>query len=98
MRCLLDIQILQRNNVYHQCHQMCAALRSILTTHTESTPLSAVVLLGGTYFSNGIHLNVIEAALNPAAESWTNINAIDDVVLLILQDFTARGITTISAL
>jgi enoyl-CoA hydratase/carnithine racemase len=82
----------------NQCHQMCAALRSILTTHTESTPLSAVVLLGGTYFSNGIHLNVIEAALNPAAESWANINAIDDVVLLILQDFTARGITTISAL
>ncbi|KAI4733858.1 ClpP/crotonase [Aureobasidium sp. EXF-12298] len=81
-----------------QCHQMCAALRSILKTHTESTPLSAVVLLGGTYFSNGIHLNVIEADPDPAAESWANINAMDDVVLLILQDFAARGITTISAL
>jgi enoyl-CoA hydratase/carnithine racemase len=82
----------------NQCHQMCAALRSILDTHTESTPLSAVVLLGGTYFSNGIHLNVIEAAPDPATESWANINAIDDVVLLILQDFATRGITTISAL
>jgi enoyl-CoA hydratase/carnithine racemase len=82
----------------NQCRQMCAALRSILDTHTESSPLSAVVLLGGTYFSNGIHLNVIEAAPDPAAESWANINAIDDVVLLILQDFAARGITTISAL
>jgi enoyl-CoA hydratase/carnithine racemase len=81
-----------------QCHQMCAALRSILKAHTESTPLSAVVLLGGTYFSNGIHLNVIEADPDPAAESWANINAMDDVVLLILQDFAARGITTISAL
>lgn len=82
----------------NQCHQMCAALRSILDTHTKSKPLSAVVLLGGTYFSNGIHLNVIEAAPDPAAESWANINAMDDVVLLILQDFAARGITTISAL
>jgi enoyl-CoA hydratase/carnithine racemase len=82
----------------NQCRQMCAALRSILDTHTESSPLSAVVLLGGTYFSNGIQLNVIEAAPDPAAESWANINAIDDVVLLILQDFAARGITTISAL
>jgi enoyl-CoA hydratase/carnithine racemase len=82
----------------NQCHQMSAALRSILETHTESTPLSTVVLLGGTYFSNGIHLNVIEAAPDPAAESWANINAMDDVVLLILQDYAARGITTISAL
>lgn len=82
----------------NQCRHMCVALRSILATHTESAPLSALVLLGGTYFSNGIHLNVIEAALDPAAESWANINAMDDVVLLILHDFAARGITTISAL
>src|ERR1700730_11899983 len=27
--------------------------------------------------SNGIHLNVIEASADPAAESWRNINAID---------------------
>lgn len=81
----------------NQCRQMCAALRSILDTHTKTTPLSALVLLGGTYFSNGIHLNVIEAAPDPAAESWANINAIDDVVLLVLQDFAALGITTISA-
>jgi len=50
----------------NQCREMCAALRSILDTHTDSTPLSAVVLLGGTYFSNGIHLNVIEADLDIA--------------------------------
>ena len=28
---------------------------------------------GRDYFSNGIHLNVIEAAENPAAESWRNL-------------------------
>ncbi len=33
----------------------------------------------GTSSPNGIHLNVIEAAEDPAAESWANINAIDDL-------------------
>ncbi|KAI4730026.1 ClpP/crotonase [Aureobasidium sp. EXF-10728] len=82
----------------NQCRQMCAALRSILETHAEGNPLSALVLLGGAYFSNGIHLNVIENDADPAYESWANINAMDDVVLLILQDFAARGITTVAAL
>ena len=36
---------------------------------------------GSTYFCNGINLNTIEAAQNPAEESWLNINAIDDVIL-----------------
>lgn len=82
-----------------QCYQTSAAMRSILATHTESSPLSAVVLLGGKrYFSNGVHLNVIEAADDPALESWANINAINDIVLLILDDFAAKGITTVSAL
>ncbi|MEU8896449.1 hydrogenase maturation protein [Nocardia sp. NPDC048505] len=36
------------------------------------------------FFSNGIHLNVIEAAADPGAESWRNINAMDDLVEAIL--------------
>ena len=40
---------------------------------------------GGDYFSNGIHLNVIEAAEDPAAESWRNLNAIDDLVRDIIE-------------
>ena len=31
------------------------------------------------FWSNGIHLNVIEASNDPAKESWRNINAIDDL-------------------
>ncbi|KEQ91180.1 hypothetical protein AUEXF2481DRAFT_44380 [Aureobasidium subglaciale EXF-2481] len=81
-----------------QCQLMYAVLRSILDTHTQASPLSAVVLLGGSYFSNGIHLNVIEVASDPAYESWININAMNDVVLLLLQDFSAHNITTISTL
>ncbi len=39
-----------------------------------------IVLMGGTdFWSNGIHLNVIEAAESPSDESWKNINAIDDL-------------------
>ncbi len=40
-----------------------------------------IVLCGGAdFFSNGIHLNVIEAAPDPARESWENLRAIDDLV------------------
>ncbi len=44
-----------------------------------------IVLMGGKdVWSNGIHLNVIEASKNPEEESWKNINAIDDLILEII--------------
>ena len=44
-------------------------------------PTRVLVLMGGTdFWSNGIHLNVIEAASDPAQESWRNIGAINDLV------------------
>ncbi|MEW5535917.1 hydrogenase maturation protein, partial [Streptomyces virginiae] len=45
-----------------------------------------VLVLGGgrDFFSNGIHLGVIEAADDPAEESWANINAMDDLVEAVL--------------
>ncbi len=44
-----------------------------------------IVLMGGKdVWSNGIHLNVIEASKNPEEESWRNINAIDDLILEII--------------
>jgi len=53
--------------------------------HARSRPTRVIVLLGGPYFwSNGIHLNVIEASPDPAEESWQNINAIDDLIFEIL--------------
>ncbi|MCZ7655770.1 MAG: enoyl-CoA hydratase/isomerase family protein [Rhodocyclaceae bacterium] len=36
------------------------------------------------FWSNGIHLNTIEAAESPADESWANINAMDDLCRAIL--------------
>ncbi len=44
-----------------------------------------IVLMGGPdFWSNGMHLNLIEAADSAADESWRNINAIDDLALEII--------------
>ncbi|MFI8092276.1 hydrogenase maturation protein [Streptomyces sp. NPDC086080] len=47
---------------------------------------TSVLVLGGDrdFFSNGIHLGVIEAAPDPAVESWSCINAMDDLVEAVL--------------
>jgi putative two-component system hydrogenase maturation factor HypX/HoxX len=45
-----------------------------------------IVLMGGRdFFSNGIHLNVIEAAGDPALESWRNLDAMNDLVRAIVE-------------
>jgi putative two-component system hydrogenase maturation factor HypX/HoxX len=63
-----------------QCERLAAAIR-----FARSRPTRVIVLMGGPdFWSNGIHLNVIEASPTPADESWANINAIDDVALEIL--------------
>ncbi len=62
------------------CRRLLAAYRHACTRPTS------VLVLGGRrdFFSNGIHLNVIEAAADPAEESWANINAMDDLVHAVL--------------
>lgn len=57
-----------------RCQRLAAALRAAAAQDT-----SVLVLRGGQFFSNGIHLNVIEARPDAAAEAWRNINAINDV-------------------
>ncbi|MFK4144618.1 enoyl-CoA hydratase-related protein [Streptomyces sp. NPDC004065] len=63
------------------CRRLLAAYRYALT---RPTPL---LVLGGArdFFSNGIHLNVIEASPDPAAESWANLNAMNDLVEAVLR-------------
>ncbi|AEV81823.1 formyl transferase [Actinoplanes sp. SE50] len=57
------------------CRRLLAALR-----HAAAQDTRVLVLRGGTEaFSNGIHLNVIEAAPDPAAAAWANIRAINQV-------------------
>ncbi len=52
----------------------------------STRPTRVIVLRGGEdFWSNGIHLNLIEAAESPADASWENINAIDDLAEAILR-------------
>lgn len=74
-----------------QCRRLLTAYRFACTRPTT------VLVLGGNrdFFSNGIHLNVIEAAADPARESWENINAMDDLVEAVL---TTKDRLVVSAL
>ncbi|MER6071682.1 hydrogenase maturation protein [Streptomyces sp. NPDC001817] len=64
-----------------QCRRLLAAYEHALLRPTR------VLVLGGArdFFSNGIHLNVIEAAPDPAQESWINLGAMDDLVEAVLR-------------
>ncbi len=74
-----------------QCCRLLAAYR-----HARGRPVRVIVLGGPRdFFGNGIHLNVIQAADDPAEESWRNINAIDDLVQAIL---TTTDRLTVAAL
>ena len=69
-----------------QCRRLTEAFRWATTR-----PTKVIVLRGGSdFWSNGIHLNTIEAADSPADESWANINAIDDLAEAIRAGQIAR--------
>jgi len=74
-----------------QCRRLLAAYR-----HAQARPVKVIVLgAARDFFGNGIHLNVIQAAADPAAESWRNITAMNDLVHAIL---TSTGQLTVAAL
>ncbi|MFJ7279478.1 hydrogenase maturation protein [Kitasatospora sp. NPDC098663] len=74
-----------------QCRRLLAAYREAADRPTS------VLVLGAPrdFYSNGIHLNVIEGAAFPALESWENINAMDDLVHAVL---TTTDKLTVAAL
>jgi putative two-component system hydrogenase maturation factor HypX/HoxX len=59
----------------HQCRRIAAALHAALRCDTR------VLVLRGTtdVFCNGIHLGMVDAAADPAAEAWANIRAINAI-------------------
>ena len=62
------------------CRRLLAGLRYAIEQDT-----GVLVLRGSTdAFSNGIHLNVIEAAADPAGAAWINIRAINEVCRQII--------------
>ncbi len=73
-----------------QCRRLLHAYR-----HACARPTRVIVLLGGRdFWSNGIHLNMIESAESPADESWRNINAMNDLAHAII---TTRTHLTVAA-
>lgn len=74
-----------------QCERLLAHYKAALERDTK-----VLVLAGGPEFwSNGMNLNLIEAADSAADESWRNINAIDDLAEAIL---STKSHLTVAAL
>jgi enoyl-CoA hydratase/carnithine racemase/methionyl-tRNA formyltransferase len=81
-----------------QCSHLIDAMDYVLASSTPTSPVKAIVMMGGNYFSNGIALNVIEADTSPSTSGWMNINRIDDVVQYLLQEMPRRNILTIAGI
>ncbi|ASP35302.1 hydrogenase maturation protein [Labrenzia sp. VG12] len=63
------------------CRRMLAAFEAAAQSSAQ-----ILVLTGGVdHWSNGLNLNLIEAADSPAEESWNNIQAIDDLAEAIIR-------------
>lgn len=74
-----------------QCQRLVEALRWAKARDTQ-----VLLVRGGRgSFSNGVHLNVIQAAQDSGAEAWANIQAIDDVCaeLLSARQLVVSGVT-----
>ena len=63
-----------------QCYRLQKAIIAATQRNTKVLVLSG----GEDIWSNGIHLNLIEASENPAQTSWENINAMDDLIREII--------------
>ncbi len=64
-----------------QCERLLSAYQEAVKRDTK-----LIVLEGGDdFWSNGMHLNLIEAASHAGDESWRNINAIDDLAKAIIE-------------
>ncbi|MDE2309650.1 MAG: hydrogenase maturation protein [Betaproteobacteria bacterium] len=74
------------------CRLLLAAYRKAC-----ARPTRVIVLMGGEdFWSNGIHLNLIEAADSPADESWNNIQAMDDLAEAIIRTTSHLTITALA--
>lgn len=76
--------------------EQCGRLKSALLSVKEEKGIKVLILKGsGRNWSNGIHLNVIENAADPAAEAMRNIRAINEVVKTI---YSMKDKVTVSAM
>ena len=74
--------------------EQCIRLKYAFEYLKES--FKVVVLMGGAdFFSNGIHLNILEDSQKQGEDGWSNINAMNDVVKSIL---SADDVITVASL
>ena len=77
--------------------EQCRRLREAYQYARSRRTTKVIVLAGGSdFFSNGIHLNVIEAAADQGEESWYNLHAIDDIVREIVETDSHITISALS--
>lgn len=76
-----------------QCARIASSLKEALNQDTK-----ALVVTGTpAFFSNGVHLNVIEAAEDPSAEAWDNIHAINELCSALVSCTDQLTISAFSA-
>jgi putative two-component system hydrogenase maturation factor HypX/HoxX len=64
----------------------CRRLRDAYLYARSRRQTKVIVLMGGNdFYSNGIHLKVIESADDPAEESWRNLGAINNLVREVVE-------------
>ena len=82
---------------FHNGAMGTSACKRLLDAYAQaqSRPINVLVLMGGPdHWSNGLDLNRIEAAPSAADESWSNINAMDDLAEAVIR---TQGKLTVSA-
>ena len=98
-----EISVEKRDNVAYLCFnfhngamsaQQCIRLKYAFEYLKEEAEV--IVLVGGMdFFSNGIHLNILEDSKKQGEDGWSNINAMNDLIKSILE---ADEILTIASL
>ena len=87
-----EVSVEKRDNVAYLCFNfhngaMSAAqcIRLKYAVEYLKTECEVLVLVGGMdFFSNGIHLNILEDSKKQGEDGWANINAMNDLVSAIL--------------
>ena len=88
-----EIEYLEQGDVGYLCFpfyngamgtEQCNVLRQAYIGARQRETRVIVLMGGADFWSNGLHLNLIEAAESPADESWANINAINDLAREII--------------
>lgn len=89
-----EIYYKQKNDVgylYFDFHngamsiEQCVRLKYAYELIRQDKDIQVLVLMGGNeFFSNGIHLNIMEDSLKKAEDGWSNIHAMNDIVREII--------------